>query len=312
MGTPLPVANARPIAVGVDESPPSFEALDWATEEALRRGVPLRVVPAEYESWSTFEVSGVTGGLLTERLDQRTHTLINDAIYRVRTRAEELEPGNVLEVHGETAHGDVVPALMTAAETSDLVVVGGTGRGGFGSLPQGSISPQVASQSPCPVVVVRGEEHPGQKIVVGVDGSDLAMAALEFGFREAVVHGVPVQALHCWLYPAEREVLRGLTADVRERFPAVRHEDRLVQADPVAALVEASESASLIVVGSHGRGELSGLVLGSVSHGVLHQSHAPVAVVSTVQSAQAAQSAQAVQSAQAAQASPAQNSNGSR
>ncbi|SIN43899.1 Universal stress protein family protein [Micromonospora cremea] len=64
-----------------------------------------------------------------------------------------------------------------------------------------------------------------------------------------------------------------------ERHPEVRVRRRLVAAAPVAALVPESADARLAVVGAHGRGSLGGLLLGSVSHAVLHHARSPLAIV---------------------------------
>jgi nucleotide-binding universal stress UspA family protein len=76
----------------------------------------------------------------------------------------------------------------------------------------------------------------------------------------------------------EQEALAGTAAAWRDRHPGVDIVEKTVMGDPAKALIDESAGAELLVVGSHGRGELRGLVLGSVSHAVLHHAHCPVAV----------------------------------
>ncbi|MEV4695757.1 universal stress protein, partial [Micromonospora echinospora] len=79
----------------------------------------------------------------------------------------------------------------------------------------------------------------------------------------------------------EERLLAESVAGIAERWPDVPITREAVHARPVAALTEASRDAQLVVVGRQGRGELSGLLLGSVSQGILHRSACPVAVVRT-------------------------------
>ena len=185
-------------------------------------------------------------------------------------------------------------------------MVGARGGGGFAALRLGSTAIQLLQLAPGPVVVVR-EPDPGTvpgtaagQIVVGVDGSELSRRAVRFAFDEAATRGVRLTAVHAWFrpwHPALRSVeasgavdwsfleadaaalLAESIAPVRHQFPDVDVTERLVDGQPGEALLDASSGAELLVVGSRGRGGLAGLVLGSVSHGVVHRAHCPVAVI---------------------------------
>ncbi len=99
--------------------------------------------------------------------------------------------------------------------------------------------------------------HPADcPVVVGVDGSPLSTEAIGFAFAEAAQRGTSLVAAHAWLYPTP-----------------------VGPGDIVPLVVEESTDAQLTVVGAHGRGAFLGLLLGSVSHAVLHQARSPLAIV---------------------------------
>ena len=77
----------------------------------------------------------------------------------------------------------------------------------------------------------------------------------------------------------EDRVLAESVAGWRERYPQVEINRQLMPGRAAPALVELSRYAQLVVVGGHGRGALSGLLLGSVSQHVLHHADSPVVVV---------------------------------
>jgi nucleotide-binding universal stress UspA family protein len=187
-------------------------------------------------------------------------------------------------------------------------VVGRRGIGGFGGLLVGSTTLQVVSGAHCPVVAVPGRHDGGSThtgVVVGVDGSAVSEAAIEYAYRTASELGEPLVAAHVWSYtpPAgvsgmgigfystmvdedvrlmevdEELLLAESTAGWSEKFPDVQVEHKILRDHPVRALVHEAATASLLVVGSRGRGSLSSAALGSVSHGVLHHATGPVAVV---------------------------------
>ena len=146
------------------------------------------------------------------------------------------------------------------------------------------------------------EDRAGDKVVVvGVDGSEAGRRALKWGFREAQLRGLRLRAigvvqLHLVAlsvpgYPyadetyinelvaATREEVASEVAAVKADFPEVEAEVEAVLGTPAETLVEASEGAELLVVGSRGRGGFSGLLLGSVSQQVVSHAHVPVLVV---------------------------------
>ncbi|WP_051399738.1 universal stress protein [Haloechinothrix halophila] len=140
--------------------------------------------------------------------------------------------------------------------------------------------------------------HP---IVVGIDGSTSALAAVEWAAREATLRGAPLVAVRAWTYATietgwptvpmrvsdddiagnERRLLDESLAPWQEKYPEVAVEGRVVRGRPVRALLSEGAHAQLLVVGSRGRGAMAGLGLGSVSQGVLHHADRPVAIVRT-------------------------------
>ena len=211
--------------------------------------------------------------------------------------AEAAAPG--LRVTGEIIDGEAAAVLVGESSTATMIVLGDRGLGGFAALVLGSVAIQVAAYAECPVLVARGEEHAAGPVVVGVDGSALSRAAVEFAAEEAAVRGARLHAVHAYAHPVsggpgdmqplvydedqlrgeEERVLAESLTGLTERYPEVAVTRAAVHARPVVALTESSRDAQLLVVGSQGRGELRELLLGSVSHGVLHRAACPVAVV---------------------------------
>lgn len=279
----------RAVVVGVDGSQRALRAVCWAAAEAASRQAPLRIVTV-YRPYRDGK-----GGEPGRRARDLALGHATAACAEAAQVAERAHPG--MPVQRQLVVGSPVPVLDAQARTAAVLVVGDRGTGGVAGLSLGSVAAAMGTRAVCPVVVVRGEDEPdaSRPVVVGVDGSSTSDAALTFAFEAAAAHGVALAAVHTWceflatpiaalgdreaIDAAERERLDERLAGWRAKHPTVAvHLD--VQRDfPAHALTARSRAAQLVVVGSRGRGWLAGLVLGSVSHTLMHRAHCPVAVV---------------------------------
>ncbi|WP_433258124.1 universal stress protein [Streptosporangium sp. CA-135522] len=278
------------VVVGVDGSPSSQAAVEWAAADAVRRGCALRIVQA-CEPW-IYDIPLQTPPGFRDSMSEYYQGVLEEAAALARERAPGVEGDTVLET------GRPVEILQREAADAEQLVLGSRGRGGFTGLLLGSVSLALAGHVAVPVVVVRGDqERTYDEVVVGFDASSHSAAPLEYAFEEAVRRGARLHAIHTWQMPVTgqgaavyaplieeiSEAGQRRAADTlapwRDKYPQVKVEETAVYGHPVAVICEASQTADLVVVGSRGLGRLGAAVLGSVSHGVLHHARCPVAVV---------------------------------
>jgi nucleotide-binding universal stress UspA family protein len=143
-------------------------------------------------------------------------------------------------------------------------------------------------------------DHLSGPVVVGVDGSPASRRALEWAVREAAAKGTKVLAISAYRIPSlvsaapyaawspalkeeladeANKVLSRLIWATAETHPEVEIEAKVVEGLPADVLIETSERASALVVGSRGHGGLVGSLLGSVSNRCVAHAHCPVVVV---------------------------------
>ncbi|MGA5471587.1 universal stress protein [Streptomyces arboris] len=284
----------KAVVVGVDGSPESLAAADWAAREASLRGLPLRIVHAWL--WQPLDIPLVQN---RETEAQAARAVLREAEEQVADRYPELPVSS--RVLPETA----VVALLAEAERSALLCLGTRGHGALLGFLLGSYGQQVIAGAKGPVVSVRAYdgEYPVREngeVVVGQQGTPEDSAdVLGFAFEAASVRGVPLRAVRAWslppvytwsaslaladasggLEPFERKALQEALAPWRDRFPDVQVTEHVEMGSAGQVLVEESAEAQLMVVGRRARRAPVGTRIGSAAHAVLHHARCPVAVV---------------------------------
>lgn len=269
---------AEKYIIGVDGSEQSRAALDWGLFRAAQTGAHVELLHVADDSFLSESVA-----FLSEAQKASEQMLEAEREY---ARAS----GFTGEITGTAVVGHPIVEVEEASKRASLVILGAHTGSKFAGSFFGTRAVKIAAISHCPVAVVplTVEGTPQPAVVVGVDGSDAAKKAIAFAAEEASFRGVPLVAVYAWMPPltpgleylwseelvesqrasAEEAIAIG-TAGLATRYPDLKIERKIVQAPPVAALLQAAEDADTIVVGSRGRSSLSRLLLGSVSHGLL-------------------------------------------
>jgi nucleotide-binding universal stress UspA family protein len=296
------------VVVGVDGSPGGRAALDWALRTAAARGAVLEVVSAyavDYYWTDAYLQDPRRIDHARRDTDARTRTLVHE-VRRDGEAASFPRVGDV-EVQVVVVAGAAAEHLVDRSRHADLLVVGSRGRGAVAGALLGSVSLRCVMHAHCPVVVVHdvarprrsGDERP--TVVVGVDGSPAARAALEVAAREALSRGARLEVVGA--YPPadtwsdveavtaipfeelQQDVWSTVSAEVSDVLGAEGTPDRppvdivLVEGAPAEVLVQRGDRADLLVVGSRGRGTLPGILLGSIALRAVVRAGCPVMVV---------------------------------
>lgn len=284
--------TTRTIVVGVDVSPESLLALDWA-QAAAGPDDTIRVVHA----WQPPLVIGYHTVLPVD---------VHDVGETAKAGLDELVSGRAdPRLVPVVAEGHAGRSLISELDEhdGDLVVVGHRGSGLAAEL-LGSTANYVLHHTKKPVAVVRGERAGApRRVVVGVDDHDMeegddnaSVRALQWAYGLPGVERIDV--IHAWFVPsfvaawfsspgadfeemdrAAQEVVDRVLAAAGPTPDGVEVVGAPANGTAEFALIEASRDVDLVVLGSRGRGGWTGRLLGSTSLQVASNSHSPVAVI---------------------------------
>ncbi|MFP7760599.1 universal stress protein [Marisediminicola sp. LYQ85] len=273
------------VVAAVNGGPGSRAALEWVIARSHE-------VPMSLEITTVVETGPWTSSFTEEREIPAYERMLATAAALV----SENSPGTKVQTtlrRGSTRH-----QLILASAGVDLFVIGTRESTGYFS---GTLRQQVAVGAHCPVIVIPADWTPsGGHVVVGVDDDDTSDVALEFAAAEAERLGCTLHAVHAWHIPplvaaefagtgtdvitgfeaAESEVIDRAVAKITEHRPNVGVSAVTREGPAAAVLTGAARGADLLVVGTHRRGMLPGLILGSVGHDLLISLPCPVAIVS--------------------------------
>ncbi|RRQ86605.1 universal stress protein [Streptomyces griseofuscus] len=294
---------SRTVTAGIDDSPESRAAAEWAAREAELRGLPLKIV---YVQEPTPRMAARTPLFDLDSYRRRAERMAEEAASGIRARHPDLD------VSTTQLTGTVADVLCEAAGDAELLVLGSRGLGRLGGFLVGSVSLAVVARAERPVVLVRAGEETGDAqrtepagrppgtgaVVLGLDVDEPAEPLLEFAFDAAARHGAPLRAVHVWPEPptsfyrfygdaelyddlqrGQATLLTEVLRPWRQKYPDVEVIEASRCGSAAQVLVDQSHDACLVAVGRRIRTRSFGFHLGHVLHSVLHHIAAPVAVV---------------------------------
>ena len=289
------------VVVGYDGSPGARLALEWAVETAKRDGRPLTLLHCVGLAMTpTFRA--YDPGVQAHTYDELSHGVLSDAIEVAERQLDRHD------IHPLSVIGNASAELVAVSSQADLLVTGSRGHGTISSGLLGSTSYAVTAHSQCPAVVVRGPSvvhaGPSHPVVIAYDDSKPAQTALQTAIQvgaaaEATLHIVSVDnvgGLEAWpetdtmlgreevaesMHRQVEKTLRDVAAETRRVHPGLDVRAGLVGGAVGRAIAGYADDvrAGIIVLGSRGHGGFTGMLLGSVSHRVIHDAHCPVMVI---------------------------------
>ncbi|MFB8147984.1 universal stress protein [Microbacterium sp. NPDC056003] len=263
------------VVVGYDGSPAADSALEWVSDRALRgdRRVEVVLVARRLSFGPADE----------DRTLDRAETLLASRV-----------PG--LPVETRRLGGSMPDTLVDAADGAGLLVVGVDRGHPIRAALHGWQSQRLSVRSPVPTCVVpRGWQSNGGPVIVGLGEDGSSDGALEFAAAEAEASSAALVVVHAWPPSGmprgggesameESRVMHRRHADdaaarARRAHPGLTVRVEVAEHDAASALERAADGSAMVVIGTHGRGILTGGLVGSVALDLIGQASAPVCVV---------------------------------
>ena len=239
---------------------------------AGRRGAQVLVLHLNFTSL-TADLFPESASRRDVESDVEARALVDEAVRRMR-RSGISASGQVVSSGWQRA----AELLLDAASAfhPDLIVVRPRGRTGLAALIEGSVSHQLLQRAGCPVLCLPpGCEHLElRRLAVAWDRSGLAQTALELAEAVSRAYGSELRLIHI--------TEETLPADLPRQRPEILLTVIERGSDSVSEALNRAASqwkAGIVIIGSHGRGDLAAMVVGSVTHNLLAISERPVLVV---------------------------------
>lgn len=289
------MSGGERIVVGIDGSVRCRSAARWAAGEAVRRGRGLHLVYADLFAQPL--LPELPGFAWSKEQHAEVRTQVQHWLDSARDAVLREAPN--VEVTTAMRPGRPVKVLVDESESAELLVVGDRGLGGWSGMLAGSVAVAVAAHSWCTTAVVRedGQVRSDGPVVVGIDAPKPRRDVLEQAFEVASMRGAPVEVVHTWhvmgvdtrwlrvgmdseeLQKRKESWIEDVVKPVAANHPDVAVRRVVRSGAPSAVLLERSREAQLVVLGTRGHGNVSGLLLGSTSQPVLHYAPCPVLAI---------------------------------
>jgi len=282
------------IVVAVDWTDQSFSAV----KEVVSLYTPEELTLVHAVDFGILDYPTL-GPPMADSVSQDMRKAMTDAGHQLLERTADLVPRSIKSVKRlcKTGKPETVILDTVHAGKVDLVVTGARGRGRVAELILGSISHRILSKAGCPTLLVKGLFRATQRVLIAVQGLDDAeriqawLLAHPFNSRTEVsvisitvapyiVDPETVASYGIWGETA-RKFAHDLASGVAMKLngPHYVATGRALDGDPVEVILREAGTHDLVVIGSHGRTGLDRVLLGSVSHAVVHGAECPVLVI---------------------------------